>query len=141
MQVIKRDGSIEEFNVDKIISAVGKAFKSCNKKMSQYLYDMLSVLFDTLGGDTIGIEEVQNKVEDILMNDKHFDVAKSYIIYREQHKKIRERTVHKLKFIENIHDANDEKYLKKIILSGIETTLKATNDKELENRIKNFSNF
>ena len=46
-----------------------------------------------------------------------------------------------LKFIENIHDANDEKYLKKIFLSGIETTLKATNDKELENRIKNFSNF
>ena len=45
------------------------------------------------------------------------------------------------KFIENIHDANDEKYLKKIFLSGIETTLKATNDKELENRIKNFSNF
>ena len=37
--------------------------------------------------------------------------------------------------------AKDEKYLKKIFLSGIETTLKATNDKELENRIKNFSNF
>ena len=36
---------------------------------------------------------------------------------------------------------DDEKYLKKIFLSGIETTLKATNDKELENRIKNFSNF
>ena len=35
----------------------------------------------------------------------------------------------------------DEKYLKKIFLSGIETTLKAKNDKELENRIKNFSNF
>ena len=46
-----------------------------------------------------------------------------------------------VKFIENIHDANNEKYLKKIFLSGIETTLKATNDKELENRIKNFSNF
>lgn len=101
MQVIKRDGSIEEFNVDKIISAVEKAFKSCNKKMPQYLYNMLGALFSTLEGDTIGIEEVQNKVEDILMNDKHFDVAKSYIIYREQHKKIRERTVHKLKFIEN----------------------------------------
>ena len=54
---------------------------------------------------------------------------------------IGEETINKLKFIENIHDANDEKYLKKIFLSGIETTLKATNDKELENRIKNFSNF
>lgn len=89
MQVIKRDGSIEEFNVDKIISAVEKAFKSCNKKMPQYLYDMLGALFGTLEGDTIGIEEIQNKVEDVLMNDKHFDVAKSYIIYREQHKQAR----------------------------------------------------
>ena len=89
MQVVKRDGNIEEFNVDKIISAVEKAFKSCNKKMPQYLYDMLGALFSTLEGDTIGIEEIQNKVEDVLMNDKHFDVAKSYIIYREQHKQAR----------------------------------------------------
>ena len=89
MQVIKRDSSIEEFNVDKIISAVEKAFKSCNKKMPQYLYDMIGALFSTLEGDTIGIEEIQNKVEDALMNDKHFDVAKSYIIYREQHKQAR----------------------------------------------------
>lgn len=89
MQVVKRDGSIEEFNVDKIISAVEKAFKSCNKKMPQYLYDMLGALFGTLEGDTVGIEEIQNKVEDVLMNDKHFDVAKSYIIYREQHKQAR----------------------------------------------------
>lgn len=89
MQVIKRDGSIEEFNVDKIISAVEKAFKSCNKKVPQYLYDMIGALFGTLEGDTIGIEEIQNKVEDVLMNDKHFDVARSYIIYREQHKQAR----------------------------------------------------
>lgn len=89
MQVVKRDGSIEEFNVDKIISAVEKAFKSCNKKMPQYLYDMIGALFGTLEGDTIGIEEIQNKVEDVLMDDKHFDVAKSYIIYREQHKQAR----------------------------------------------------
>lgn len=89
MQVIKRDGNLEEFNVDKIINAVEKAFKSCNKKMPQYLYDMLGALFGTLEGDTIGIEEIQNKVEDVLMNDKHFDVAKSYIIYREQHKQAR----------------------------------------------------
>lgn len=89
MQVVKRDGSIEEFNVDKIISAVEKAFKSCNKEMPQYLYDMVGALFGTLEGDTIGIEEIQNKVEGVLMNDKHFDVAKSYIIYREQHKQAR----------------------------------------------------
>lgn len=106
MQVIKRDGSIEEFNVDKIISAVEKAFKSCNRKMPQYLYDMIGALFDTLKGDTIGIEEIQNKVEDVLMNDKHFDVAKAYIIYRNKHEEsrfVRER----IDYMSNYADSDD----------------------------------
>lgn len=106
MQVVKRDGSIEEFNVDKIISAVEKAFKSCNKEMPQYLYDMLGALFGTLEGDTIGIEEIQNKVEDVLMNDKHFDVAKAYIIYRNKHEEsrfIRER----INYMTNYADSDD----------------------------------
>ena len=89
MQVIKRDKSKEKFDISKINRAVRKAFESCNKKMPQHLRDMIHALFNTLGGDTIGIEEIQNKVEDILMNEKHFDVAKSYIIYREQHKQAR----------------------------------------------------
>ena len=101
MKVIKDDGNIEEFNINKIISAVEKAFKSCNKEMPQYLYNMLNALFSTLEGNTIGIEEIQDKVENILMNDKHFDVAKSYIIYREKHRKTRENVTYKLKFIEN----------------------------------------
>lgn len=89
MQVIKRDRSKEEFDISKINKAVKKAFSSCNKKMPQYLEEMIHAVFSTLRGDTIGIEEIQNKVEDILMNEKHFDVAKSYIIYREQHNQAR----------------------------------------------------
>lgn len=106
MQVIKRDGNLEEFNVDKIISAVEKAFKSCNKKMPQYLYDMIGALFGTLEGDTIGIEEIQNKVEDVLMNNKHFDVAKAYIIYRNKHEEsrfVRER----IDYMSNYADSDD----------------------------------
>ena len=106
MQVVKRDGNLEEFNVDKIISAVEKAFKSCNKKMPQYLYDMIGALFGTLEGDTIGIEEIQNKVEDVLMNDKHFDVAKAYIIYRNKHEEsrfVRER----INYMSNYADSDD----------------------------------
>ena len=89
MQVIKREGNLEEFNIYKIKNAVEKAFKSCNKEMPKYLYDVLDNSFSTLEGNTIGIEEIQNKIEDALMNDKHFDVAKSYIIYREKHKQAR----------------------------------------------------
>lgn len=89
MQVIKRDKSKEEFDISKINRAVKKAFESCNKEMPQYLGDMIHALFSTLEGDTIGIEEIQNKVEDILMNEKYFDVAKSYIIYRNKHEESR----------------------------------------------------
>ena len=89
MKVIKRDKNIEEFNINKIIKAVDKAFNSCKKTMPEYLNNMLNALFNTINGDTIGIEEIQNKVEDVLMNDKFFDVAKSYIIYREKHKQAR----------------------------------------------------
>ena len=56
MQVIKRDKSKEEFDISKINKAVRKAFESCNKKMPQYLGDMIHALFSTLEGDTIGIE-------------------------------------------------------------------------------------
>nr|DAG91493.1 MAG TPA: anaerobic ribonucleoside triphosphate reductase [Crassvirales sp.] len=106
MQVIKRDKSKEEFDISKINRAVRKAFESCNKKMPQYLGDMIHALFSTLEGDTIGIEEIQNKVEDILMNEKHFDVAKSYIIYRNKHEEsrfIRER----IDYMSNYADSDD----------------------------------
>ena len=108
MQVIKRNGNLEKFNINKIKSAVEKAFKSCNKEMPQYLYGTLDALFSTLGGDTIDIEEIQDKVENILMNDKHFDVAKSYIIYREKHKKakfIRERIDYMNKYSQSSDNA------------------------------------
>lgn len=108
MQVIKRDGSKEEFDISKINKDVEKAFNSCNKKMPQYLEDMIHTIFNTLEGDTMGIEEIQNKVEDILMNKKHFDVAKSYIIYREQHNQarfIRERIDYMNKYSQSSENA------------------------------------
>ena len=85
MQVIKRDGSKEEFNLNKIINAVNKAFKSCGEETPIYIHDTLVALFAVIDGDTISIEEIQNKIEDILMNNHHFKVAKAYIIYREKH--------------------------------------------------------
>lgn len=108
MQVVKRDNSIEEFDIGKVTKAVEKAFTSCNKIMPQYLEKMLSALFCTLEGDTISVEEIQNKVEDILINDNHFDVAKSYIIYRERHRQarfIRERIDYMNKYSQSSENA------------------------------------
>lgn len=89
MQVIKRNGAKEEFRIGKVINAVEKAFKSCSKEMPDYLKQMLKSTFVFVDKKEIPIEEIQNVVENILMNDKFFDVAKSYIIYRENHRQAR----------------------------------------------------
>ena len=94
MIVIKRDGTKENFDIDKIQRAVYSAFKATGKPMPDYLVKMIDSLFSQLEGDAIGVEEIQDKIENILMNDKFFDVAKAYILYREKHKQsrfIRER--------------------------------------------------
>ena len=89
MIVIKRDGTKEEFNIDKIQKAVYSAFNAIGKKMPDYLVKMIDSLFSQLEGDAIGVEEIQDKIENILMNDRFFDVAKAYILYREKHKQAR----------------------------------------------------
>lgn len=86
MKVIKRNGNREEFDITKINKAVEKAFDSCGKVMPEYLKNMIKSIFSTFKEDIIYIEDIQNKVEDVLMNEKYFNVAKSYIIYREKHK-------------------------------------------------------
>ena len=89
MIVIKRDGTKEDFDIEKIQKAVYLAFKAVGNQMPNYLVRMIDSLFSQLDGDTIGVEEIQDKVENILMNDKFFDVAKAYILYREKHKQAR----------------------------------------------------
>lgn len=88
MQVIKRNGEREEFNLDKILIAVTKAFNSVGYHMPEYLKRMIPCLI--VERDEISVEEIQDKVEQILMNDNHFEAAKSYILFREKHKEVRD---------------------------------------------------
>lgn len=106
MIVIKRDGIKENFDIDKIQRAVYSAFKAVGKPMPDYLVKMINSLFSQLEGDAIGVEEIQDKIENILMNDKFFDVAKAYILYREKHKQarfIRER----IDYMDKYSQSND----------------------------------
>lgn len=104
MIVVKRDGSRQEFDVSKIHNAVFNAFNSVNQTMPEYLPAMIDALFQNI--DIIGVEEIQDKVEQLLMNDKHFKAAKAYILYREKHKEarfIRER----LDYMDNYSKSED----------------------------------
>lgn len=106
MIVIKRDGTKENFDIDKIQRAVYSAFKAVGKPMPDYLVKMIDSLFSQLEGDAIGVEEIQDKIENILMNDKFFDVAKAYILYRGKHKQarfIRER----IDYMDKYSQSND----------------------------------
>lgn len=104
MEVIKRDGRKEPFNSDKIINAVKKAYKACDMEMSEEVENALRTLFTV--GDTIGIEEIQDKVEEILMQDNPV-LAKSFILYRHKHKKTRDFVNEKMAFIQRYKESEN----------------------------------
>lgn len=87
MVIIKRDGTKEEFNADKIFNALTKAFKACGyTSVENVIRDMVS---EMRFWDNITVEEIQDEVEETLYNYEYFDVARAYSIYREEHKKAR----------------------------------------------------
>ena len=89
MKVIKRNGSVEEFNLNKVLDAVTKAYESQNQKVSKEVLEEVKYAFGREITDPIGVEEVQNKVEQILMDLAPYVVAKSFILYREKHRQAR----------------------------------------------------
>lgn len=89
MKVIKRDKTEEVFQIEKIKRAIEKAFESCDKKVNDDVIDCIRDIYDEESDETIHVEDIQDNVEKCLMEiDK--EVAKSYIIYRYNHKLIRE---------------------------------------------------
>jgi ribonucleoside-diphosphate reductase alpha chain len=95
MEIKKRSGEIVPFDLSKIKLAVSKAYVDVNYKANDPLAEEISTavlaeLEATFEGRTPGVEDVQNIVERKLMEQGLFDVAKSYIIYRYEHTKVRE---------------------------------------------------
>ena len=97
MKVVKRDGRKESFKIEKILNAVEKAYNACNLTMTDEVRLKLTSLFTV--GDTIDIEEIQDKVEEVLMQDNPV-LAKSFIIYRYKHKRNRDFVNEKMDFIQ-----------------------------------------
>lgn len=101
MKVIKRDGRIDEFQKSKIVNAVGKAFKEVDGDLTEEgknVAENISEYIDgyaSTKGSKIGIEEIQDLVEEQLMASDRKDVAKAYIIYREHRNLARENTIDK----------------------------------------------
>ena len=89
MKVIKRNGSTEEFNLDKVLNAVFKAYKSQNQEVQDDVLKEVIYAFEKEATGPVGVEEIQDKVERILMDLAPYKVAKSFILYREKHRQAR----------------------------------------------------
>lgn len=90
MKVIKRDGSIEEFDIKKIRKAVRAAYESQECEMPDDMISELNYIF-VLGDnkEPLNVETIQDKVEKILMEVAPHKVARAYIMYRESHSQAR----------------------------------------------------
>jgi ribonucleoside-triphosphate reductase len=96
-QVQKRDGRIVDFDQSKITKAIFKALtatkkggKRISQKLSDQVVDLLNRRFKK--GVVSQIEEIQDVVEEVLIINGYTETAKSYILYREQRRRIREAT-------------------------------------------------
>ena len=94
-RIKKRDGTVVDFTQNKITNAISKAMASqgiSENGDAKTISDIVTfVLEDKFGGYTIpSVEQIQDIVEMVLMKRGYHDVAKSYILYRERHKEIRE---------------------------------------------------
>lgn len=104
MQVVKRDGRLCEFNSDKILDAVLKAFKETDGVVTDEARAEASHIAGYVegnfsGAEKVGVEEIQDAVEDRLMAGSRKDVARNYVIYRNDRNRIRERNTALMKAI------------------------------------------
>lgn len=107
MNVIKRDGTLVDFNPQKIVDAVTKAYLKGDKVPNIDAILSIAKSIEELDRESISIEEIQNYVENALMElDK--DIAKSYVIYRDERNKQR-RLIKTYNEIVEIEDTYNKK--------------------------------
>lgn len=91
MKVIKRDGREVGYDRNKIIIAIQKANDEVpyNEKISDEKIHGIVASIEKLGANTLQVEEIQDIIEQKLMAERKFVLAKTYIIYRYQREMVR----------------------------------------------------
>lgn len=88
MQVVKRDGSLQEFDGNKIVEAISKAFNACCPEENKEV--ITAMVADMHLWDGITIEEIQDVVIETLRDYGYDDVASAYSQYRSEQSRLRE---------------------------------------------------
>lgn len=94
--IVKRDGSLERFSLDKIMNAIIKAFHSVNEPID--LNGVSRIISHLNLVDGVTVEDIQNNVEEALMKEGFYKVVKSFMLYRQRHAEDRE-TLENVKFL------------------------------------------
>ena len=93
-QVLKRDGKVAEFSIDKICNAIRLAFEAQEKNYHPSVIELLALKVTAdfepkIKEGLIAVEDIQDSVEKVLVDAGYADIAKAYILYRKQREKLR----------------------------------------------------
>ncbi|MDD3725751.1 MAG: ribonucleoside triphosphate reductase [Candidatus Ratteibacteria bacterium] len=95
-RIKKRNGEVVKFEAEKITNAIYKAGQATGEFgmdiARKLTLRVLDLAIDIIGERTPSVEEIQDIVEEVLINSPYKKTAKAYIIYREQHARLREIT-------------------------------------------------
>jgi ribonucleoside-triphosphate reductase len=106
-QVMKREGAIQAFDLSKVIQAMEKAFVETGVSLNDPLRELALSSAQKLSKKIVHIEEIQDAVETTLMERGYYQVAKAYILYREEHAKMRLGISHYINKIDEYMDQVD----------------------------------
>ena len=115
LQIKKRDGRLEDFQLEKVGKAIEKAFMAEHKFYNEDIINMLALrvtaqMNGKVSNNVVDIEDVQDAVEVVLIQAGYVDVARSYIFYRKARANIREQKATDLdykKTVDNYLKVND----------------------------------
>ena len=100
--ITKRNGTTDRFSLDKIMNAIIKAFTSVNEPIDLGCLSKIISHLDMKEG--IKVEDIQNQVEEALMKEGYYKVAKSFMLYRQRHTEDRE-ILEKMQFLSDYCNA------------------------------------
>ncbi|HAU85235.1 MAG TPA: ribonucleoside triphosphate reductase, partial [Lachnospiraceae bacterium] len=94
IKVVKRDGEISEFKLEKIKNAITKAFQATENEYTEDIISLLSLRVTSdfqkdIINQNVHVEDIQDSVESVLESTGYTEVAKAYILYRKNREKIR----------------------------------------------------
>lgn len=115
IKVIKRDGSLQPFDFNKVTNAARKAFESVGQSIPDKFIDRLKNIFDKMQAhqnkegieENLEVEQIQDIIQNELIKNNKYEVVESFIRYRQKREEYREKHSKLIKDIKKALQASD----------------------------------